>query len=81
LPKATKHLGKHVQRREAVALLKELSDKGLVQPICVIVENRTPGKYQLKIRDSIDCKQIENFLKEKGLLCEEKKDYLIIFKP
>jgi len=68
-------------RQEAIAILKELSNRNLVQPLGVIIESRALGRFQLKIRDAVDCKQIEWYLKDKGLFCEEKKNYLIIFKP
>jgi len=68
-------------RQEATAILKELGDRGLIQPLFVIIEKRTLDKFQLKIRGSYDGDQIELFLKNTGFSYEENKDYLIIFKP
>jgi hypothetical protein len=43
-------------RKEAVALLKELGNRDLVQPFFVIIEKRTRDKFQLKIKGSFDKK-------------------------
>jgi hypothetical protein len=67
-------------RQEAVALLKELDDKGLIEPLSVIIEKQTKDKFQLKIKGSYDSSQIESFLKKRGVTYENSKDYLIIFK-
>ncbi len=70
-----------LDRKEAVALVKELGCEELVQPSFVIIELRTPDNYQVKIKGECDFKQIEVFLKSKGFSYEEKKNYLVIFKP
>jgi len=67
-------------RQEAVALLKELGNRDLVQPFFVIIEKRTRDKFQLKIKGSFDKTQIFSFLKTRGFSCEDKEDYLIIYK-
>jgi len=67
-------------RQEAVALLKELGNRDLVQPFFVIIEKRTRDKFQLKIKGSFDKTQIFSFLKSRGFSCEDKEDYLIIYK-
>jgi len=67
-------------RKEAVALLKELGNRDLVQPFFVIIEKRTRDKFQLKIKGSFNKTQIFSFLKSRGFSCEEKEDYLIIYK-
>ena len=65
---------------EAVALLKELGDRELVQPFMVDIEHRTPDNHQLRIRGNYNRQDIEVFLKNRGFSYEENKDYLIIFK-
>jgi len=67
-------------RQEAIALLKELGDRQLIQPFSVIIEKQTKDKFQLKIRGSYDLNQIESFLKKRGFTYENSKEYLIIFK-
>jgi len=68
-----------VLRKEAIALLKELGNRDLVQPFLVIIEKRTRNEFQLKIKGSFNKTQIFSFLKSKGFSCEEKEDYLIIY--
>jgi len=67
-------------RQEAIALLKELGDRQLIQPFSVIIEKQTKDKFQLKIKGSYDLNQIESFLKKRGFTYENSKEYLIIFK-
>ena len=68
-----------LDRKEAVALLKELGVEQLIQPSLVLVEKRKTDSYQLKIKGSYDLKQITIFLKNKGFRLEENEDYLVIF--
>ncbi len=70
----------HLDRKEAVALVKELGDRELVQPVFVVIENRTPDKIQLRIKGNYDCRQVEMFLKNRGFSYKENKDDLVIFK-
>ncbi len=70
-----------MQRKDAIALFTELVAKGYVQPNLVSIEQKKQDKFQLKIRGSYDSKPIELFIKNKGFLIEENKDYLIIFNP
>ena len=69
-----------MDRREAVALLKELGTEHLIQPSLVLIKQRTPDSYQLEIKGNYDSQRIEEFLNNKGFSYEENKDYLIIFK-
>jgi len=69
-----------LDRKEAVALIKELGDRKLIQPTFVVIENRTPKKHQLKIKGDYDCQGIEVFLKNRGFTYTVNKDYLVIFK-
>ena len=74
-------VGIHLDRKEAVAFLKELGDRELVQSIMVIIQQRPLDKCQLEIKGEYDPKQIEIFLKGRGFSYEENKDYLIVSKP
>lgn len=71
----------HLERKEAVALLKELGDERLLQPFMVIIQQRPPNGCQLQIKGLYDQKEIESFLKNRGFSYEEHLDYLLIFKP
>ena len=71
--------GEHMLRQEAIALLKELGNNNLVQPLFVIIEKRTPDKFQLKIKGYYDSKEIEIFLKNSGYSFQDNHEFLIIF--
>jgi hypothetical protein len=70
-----------LDRKEAVALLKELGAEHLIQPTFVLIKQRTPDSCQLEIKGDYDFKEIEQLLKNRKFCLEEKKDYLIIFRP
>lgn len=66
-----------MKRTEAITLLKELGAELLIQPTLVLIEQRCPDSYQLRIKGDYDVQEIEVFLKNKFLI-EENKNYLII---
>jgi hypothetical protein len=70
-----------LDRKEAVALLKELADKELISPFMVIIQHRPNDMCQLQIKGEYDRQHIEAFLKNRGYIYEESKDYLLIFNP
>ena len=51
----------------------------LVQPTFVIIENREPDEYQLKIKGDYDIEVIKKFIQKKNFSVEENKEYLLIF--
>jgi hypothetical protein len=65
-----------MKRAEAAALLKELGSEQLIQPFLVLIEQRSPDRYQLQIKDSYNLREIEVFVKNRFSL-EESKGYLI----
>jgi hypothetical protein len=69
-----------VNRKEAIALLRELGSCHLVNPNLVIIEQREPDKYGLQIRGDFNRQAIVFFLKNRNLSFEMNNDYLIIFK-
>ena len=69
-----------LNRKEAIALLVELGSYQLVSPDLVILEQRNPDTYQLKIKGNYNFKEVGKFLKNKFCL-EEINNYLVIFKP
>jgi hypothetical protein len=72
-----------MERAEAVALLKELGVGLLIQPTMVMIEKRTPDRYQLRIQGNYDRNEIERFVQKFYLSVKEDKakNYLFIFKP
>jgi hypothetical protein len=73
-------LGVHLERKEAIALLKELGRAHLLQPSWVLIEERTPNRYQLCVKGNYDLFGIENFLKNHALEFEDARGFLCIFK-
>jgi hypothetical protein len=70
-----------MKRTQAIELLKELGDLGLVQSRLVYVEERKPDSFQLCVKGDYDICKMENFLKKYTLTFEEnEKGYLCIFK-
>jgi hypothetical protein len=72
-----------VNRKQAVALVTELVDGGLVKPRIVVIDQRKPEQYQLKIKGDYNLLSINEFVKMKNYAVEEDtvKGYLLIFKP
>jgi hypothetical protein len=71
-----------MKRFEAVALLRELSAKSLVQPSSVLIEQRKPDSYQLCFKGDFDRQGIEDFLQKSKLLFEEdSRKGFCIFEP
>ncbi len=72
----------HLDRVEAISLLKELIAVNLVEPSFVHVLQRTPNHYQIQIKSNYKS-EIEEYAKQFGLTIEEDetKQYLLIFKP
>jgi len=71
-----------MKRVEAVALLRELSAKSLVQPSSVLIEQRKPDSYQLCFKGDFDRQGIEDFLQKNNLLFEEdSRKGFCIFEP
>ncbi len=66
-----------IKRAEAVALLKELNAEQLIQPSFVIVEQRFPDIYQLRIKGDYNLQDLTIFLNNRFSI-EECKNYLVI---
>lgn len=74
-------VGVHMERQQAVALLKEIVTHDLAQPTAVYVREIV-GKFELVMKD--DCKPpLQKFIAEKGLkwCIREDMGVCIIFKP
>jgi hypothetical protein len=69
-----------VNRKEATSLLAELGSRDLVNPDFVVLELRSPEKYQLKIKGVYNLLEIKLYLKNRFRI-EESKNCLIIYKP
>ncbi len=66
-----------MKREEAVALLKELGSERLIQPSLVLLEQKCPDSYELKIKGDYNLQEIRVFLNNR-FLTEEFKNYLVI---
>ena len=75
--------GEHMRREEAIALMKELSVGQLLEPTVVLLEERTPDNYQLRVKADCDRHGIEIFVGKFNWAIEEDKEkgFLTIFKP
>ena len=75
--------GAYLDRKEAMALLRELMNNGLVEPSWVSVSERHPQDYQLQLKCDYNKAEIETYAKRKQLTIEEdpERKYLVIFKP
>jgi hypothetical protein len=61
-------------------LLKQLSDSKLIEPIWVSIESKDEN-YQLKIKENLKNRQLENFCSTNNLKIEEQNGYWLISKP
>lgn len=65
-------MGVHLERHQAIALLKEIITRNLAQPTAVYVrENK--GKFELVIKEYCEL-PLQNFVAEKGLKWRVRKD-------
>lgn len=73
----------HLDRKEAIALLRELVTCDLVEPSWVSVEERKPNHFQLQIKCDYNKTELEAYAKKHGLtiIDDKERKYLIIFKP
>jgi hypothetical protein len=73
-------LGVHLDRKQAMAMLKELVVNNLVEPTYVHICQKTFGNYQIQIRS--DYNREGRIRKKHDLTIEEDKErkYLPIFK-
>jgi hypothetical protein len=73
----------HLDRAEAVALVKELISLHLVQPSLISIEKNTRGAFSLIMKIDGDLQGIKHLIAEKNLAIEEDKEkgYFIIFEP
>jgi hypothetical protein len=74
----------HLNRLEAIAMLKELVAGDLVNPDYVnIVRRDHNSHYQIQIKCDYNKEAIEKHAKKRGLIIEEDSErrYLVIYKP
>jgi hypothetical protein len=75
-------MGISLDRKEAVALLTKLVADGLVSPRLVVVEEREPDSFQLKLKGFYEREFIKIFTEKNNFLFEEDTSgYLLIYKP
>jgi hypothetical protein len=78
-----KLLGIHMDRQQAMAMLKELVANNLVESSYVSISEKKPKDYQIQIKCDYNKLEIEAHAKKLGLTIQEDKEkkYLFIFKP
>ena len=68
-----------MKRSEAVALLKELSTKQLIQPTFVLINQQKPECFELQIKGSFDFQAINQFVNNRFTIKENlEKGFLTI---
>ncbi|MGO8806729.1 MAG: hypothetical protein ACLQO7_09055 [Candidatus Bathyarchaeia archaeon] len=73
----------HLNRQQAMTLLKELVANDLVNPDYVNIINSIDKHCQIQIKCDYNRSPIEEFTKEHGLIIEEDNEgkYLVIYEP
>jgi hypothetical protein len=73
----------HLDREQAMAILKELVAMDLVEPSFVHISEMITNHYQIQIKSDYNREKIEEHAKKQGLIIKEDKErkYLMIFKP
>ena len=71
----------HLNRQQAITLLRELAINDLADPSYIHICERSPNNYQLQFKTQNDRTQLNEFAEKHGLKIEETEKYLIIFKP
>jgi hypothetical protein len=68
-------------RAQAIAVLKELATKGLIDTAWVSIEEKTPSNFQLKVKGGCDRALVEPFLQKYNLTLEENKEksWIVIY--
>ncbi len=73
--------GSKLERKEAIALLKELVEQCIVQPSLVSVEKKNRGDFELILKIDCDIQPLRLFVSQKNLAIREEQERCIIFKP
>jgi len=68
----------HLDRTQAMTLLKELVANDLVEPSYVSIGERSPNNYQLQIK-CYNKTEIQKFAKNNNLAIEEDKEEKFLF--
>jgi len=72
-----------LERKEAIALLKELIIRFLVSPSLVAINENNTGDFNLMVKGEYDNQALIEFIDKNKLLLEKnsEKGYLLISKP
>ena len=75
--------GAHLDRHEAVALLKELNGLNIIQPSFVTIEKSKQGGFVIVIKGEYDIRALKELVAEKNLAIETNKgkDTITIYEP
>ena len=69
-----------MERKEAVALLREVIGNNLAQPTIVSIEKNQNGSFNLVMKDDCNNRALRRFVAQKNLIAEvdKKKGYFVI---
>jgi hypothetical protein len=72
-----------LDRHEAIALLKELSELNIIQPSFVAIEERKHSSFVIIIKNGCDIRALKELVAEKNLAIEtdKGKGTITIFEP
>ena len=72
-----------MERKEAIALLKQLAVANLVEPFMVALKKNNNGRFEIIMKVECDIQELKQFADKRNLMLKEntKKGYCIIFKP
>jgi hypothetical protein len=73
-------VGVHLNRKQAVVLLKELAASKLIDPSWISIEKATKEAYRLKVRSSQEPFEITRFCDSNNLSIEEQNGFWLISK-
>jgi len=73
----------HLDRQEAIALLKELTDLKIIQPSFVAIEKNKQSGFVVIIKGDCDIQALKELVAERNLAIETEKgkDTITIFEP
>jgi len=73
----------HLERKEALTLLKDLIQLNITVPSIVALKENNLGKFELMLKDHCDNEILKKFVAGKSLALKEvnERDIVTIYKP
>lgn len=69
-----------MERKEAVALLKDIVDSNLASPSLVVLKENEPGKFDLQMKEECNTEALREYITKKKLSIKSDKGYCVIYK-